>query len=181
MKIIAFSGSLRKASYNTGLLQAAKNLMPANSTLEVISIHDIPLYNGDDEAAHGLPEAVVAVKDAIREADALLIATPEYNHSIPGVLKNALDWISRPSPEVFNNKPFGLISASPGGFGGYNAQIAWLPIIHQLNLHAFFEKRITVSQVHKHFDEKGVLTDDTVKENLSDFLVRFTEFCKRVQ
>ncbi|MGA3007361.1 MAG: NADPH-dependent FMN reductase, partial [Opitutaceae bacterium] len=115
--LIGLSGSLRKGSFNTALLNAAAGLMPEGARLEVKSIHGIPLYNGDDEAARGIPSPVQELKAAIAAADGLLLATPEYNHSIPGVFKNAIDWLSRPSadiPKVFGGKPVALIGASPG-------------------------------------------------------------------
>src|SRR5437868_5870404 len=119
MKILGISGSLRKGSFNTMLLNAAVKLAPAGTTIEVASIRDIPLYDGDVESA-GFPPAVQTLKDKVIAADALLIVTPEYNNSIPGVAKNAIDWLSRPPadvPRVFSGKPVGLIGATPGQGG----------------------------------------------------------------
>src|SRR5262249_39693105 len=119
-KIIGVSGSLRRGSYNTALLRAAVEGIPSGSELKIESIDGIPLYNGDVEAADGVPVRVSDLKNAIAAADGLLIATPEYNNSIPGVLKNAIDWLSRPPADikrVFGGKPVAVIGASPGGFG----------------------------------------------------------------
>src|SRR3989442_9011341 len=118
--IVGFAGSLRQGSYNAGLVRAAGAMMPAGSELHAASIREIPLYNGDDEAARGVPPAVTALKDAIAAAGGLLLATPEYNNSIPGVAKNAIDWLSRPPADiarVFGGKAVAIIGASPSGFG----------------------------------------------------------------
>ena len=128
-RILGLSGSLRAGSLNTALLRAARDLMPGGSTLGIGSIAGIPLYDGDLEARAGIPAAVAALKDAIADADGLLVATPEYNNSIPGVLKNAVDWLSRPAADiarVFGGRPVALIGASPGGFGTILGQDAWL-------------------------------------------------------
>jgi len=119
-RVIGLSGSLRSGSYNTALLRAAARLMPEGVTLEVATIHGIPLYDGDVEAAEGIPAPVAALKDQVAAADGLLLATPEYNNSIPGVFKNAIDWLSRPPADigrVFGGRPVAVIGASPGGFG----------------------------------------------------------------
>ena len=123
-KIIGISGSLRRASFNAALLRAAVELAPSGSTIEIASIRDIPLYDADVEA-QGIPSAVVALKEKVVAADALLLVTPEYNNSIPGVFKNAIDWLSRPpadAPRVFANRPVTLIGASPGKYGTLQAQ-----------------------------------------------------------
>ena len=133
MKILGISGSLRKGSYNTALLRAAAGLMPDGAQLEIGSIAGIPLYDGDLEAAQGIPPAVQALKSRIQENQGLLLVTPEYNNSIPGVFKNAIDWLSRPPADiakVFGERPVGVIGASPGGFGTILAQSAWLPVLH---------------------------------------------------
>ena len=130
--ILGISGSLRAGSLNSSLLRAAAEEMPPNVALEIGSIQGIPLYNGDVEATEGLPDAVVALKERIAAADGLLLVTPEYNNSLPGVFKNAIDWLSRPDTDiarVFGGRPVGVIGASPGGFGTLLSQTAWLPVL----------------------------------------------------
>src|SRR5690606_32192636 len=130
--IIGISGSLRQASFNTALLRAAVEFAPPELTIEVRSIRDIPLYDGDLEASSGVPAAAAALKDDIAGADGLLLVTPEYNGSLPGVFKNAIDWLSRPAadiPRVFGMKPVGVIGATPGLAGTRLSQTAWLPVL----------------------------------------------------
>ena len=119
-KLIGLSGSLRQGSFNSALLRAAADQMPDGAELTIGSIRGIPLYDGDVEAAEGIPEPVTRLKDAIAAADGLLLVTPEYNNSIPGVFKNAIDWLTRPPADikrVFRGKPVALLGASPEGFG----------------------------------------------------------------
>jgi len=133
--IVGISGSLRRGSYNTSLLRAAAQLMPNNAQLRIETIREIPLYDGDLEAAEGIPQPVTALKEAVASADGLLLVTPEYNNSIPGVFKNAIDWLSRPPADirrVFGGKSVALIGASPGGFGTILSQAAWLPVLRTL-------------------------------------------------
>ena len=156
--IIGLSGSLRRASYNAALLGAAAELAPAGCTIEIASIKGIPLYDGDLEAKQGIPKPVAALKDRIAAADGLLLVTPEYNHSLPGVFKNAIDWLSRPASDigrVFGNKPVGLIGATPGGMGTAFSQTAWLPILRTLGTRPFFGKMLYVSNAGKIFDAQG--------------------------
>src|ERR687885_334855 len=121
LKILAFAGSLRVGSYNKALLRAATNLLPENATLEIFDLDGIPPFNQDLEM--NMPEKVTEFKSKIRKADAILIATPEYNYSVPGVLKNAIDWASRPyGDNSFDGKPVAIMSASPGMLGGVRAQ-----------------------------------------------------------
>ena len=133
--IIGISGALRRGSFNTALLRGAVDLAPAGLAIDVASIREIPLYDGDLEAEHGIPEPVRALKDRIAAADGLLLVTPEYNNSIPGVFKNAIDWLSRPAddiPRVFGDKPVGLMGATPGRGGTTLAHAAWLPVLRTL-------------------------------------------------
>lgn len=175
MKILALSGALRQASYNTALLRAAVAFAPAGVMLEVHTLHGIPLYDGDVEAT-GIPEAVTTLREAIRAADGLLIATPEYNNSMPGVLKNGLDWLSRPSGEgarLLGGKPVAVIGATPGGFGTVQAQDAMLSVLRAFGCDCWFRGRLMVSQAHTVFDAQGQLTDTKVIESLRSFVAGF--------
>ena len=176
MRIIGLAGSLRRASYNAGLLRAARGVAPDGVEIEIGSIAGIPLYDGDLEAAEGLPAAVVALKDAIASADGLLLVTPEYNNGVPGVFKNAIDWLSRPAsdiPRVFGGKPVGLIGASPGGFGTILSQNAWLPILRTLGTELWSGRKLLVSGAGKAFHADGELVDETVREQLGKYLAGF--------
>lgn len=178
-RIVGIAGSLRRHSFNLGLLQAASALMPDGSSLEVRTIAGIPLYNADEEAASGLPPAVTALKDAIVGADGLLLATPEYNNGIPGVFKNAIDWLSRPAddiPRIFGDRPVALIGASPGGFGTILSQDAWLSVLRTLGTEPWFGGRLLASRAGSLFDKDGRLTDDPTRQRLQSFLSGFVQF-----
>ncbi|QNQ10776.1 NADPH-dependent FMN reductase [Sphingomonas alpina] len=178
-RIIGIAGSLRRQSFNLGLLRAAAELMPDGATLEVHTINDIPLYNADVEVAEGLPRAVTDLKDKIAAADGLLLATPEYNNGIPGVFKNSIDWLSRPASDigrVFGAKPVAVIGASPGGFGTILAQNAWLGVLRTLGTKPWFEGRLLAARAGGSFDAEGRLTDDAVREKLAGFVAGFVAF-----
>jgi len=177
--LVGIAGSLRSGSLNTALLRAAADLAPDGVSFEIGSIADIPLYNGDIEATEGIPEPVVQLQDQIAEADGLIIATPEYNHSIPGVLKNALDWLSRPPSEierVFGDLPVAIMGASSGAFGTTLAQAAWLPVLKTLGAQAWSGGRMLVSRAGRVFDDEGELVDEEVEKRLRDFLAGFVEY-----
>jgi NAD(P)H-dependent FMN reductase len=175
--IVGISGSLRAGSLNSALLRAALTEMPAGATLVPSTIKGVPLYDADVETAQGLPEAVVRLKEQIVAADGLLLVTPEYNNSIPGVFKNAIDWLSRPSADiarVFGGRPVAVIGASPGGFGTLLAQTAWLPVLKTLGTQPWFGARLQVSRAGEAFDATGTLTDARVREQLRGFLAGFS-------
>jgi NAD(P)H-dependent FMN reductase len=177
--LVGVSGSLRQASLNAALLRAAGECMPAGATLEIGTIRGIPLYDGDIEAAEGLPAAVVRLKEQIAAADGLLIVTPEYNNSVPGVTKNAIDWLSRPSTDiarVFGGRPVAVIGASPGGFGTLLSQTAWLPVLKTLGAQTWSGGRLLVSRAGAVFDKSGNMLDESVREQLRNFLRGFVEF-----
>ena len=176
--IVGISGSLRRGSFNTALLRAAAAMSPQGSRIDMQSIAAIPLYNGDDEAAHGVPPPVAALKDAIAAADGLLVCTPEYNNSIPGVAKNAIDWLSRPAddiPRVFRGKPVALLGASPGGFGTILSQNAWLPVLRTLGAQLWTGGRLMVSRANTAFDADGNIVDARIQEQLRGFVQGFVE------
>jgi chromate reductase, NAD(P)H dehydrogenase (quinone) len=181
LKLLGISGSLRRASFNSALLRAATRLMPPEATLEVASIRGIALYDGDVEA-QGIPPAVSQLKEAVVAAAGVLLVTPEYNNSIPGVFKNTIDWLSRPSSDikrVFGAKPFAVIGASPGGFGTTLSQAAWLPVLRTLGTELWTGGRLQLSRAASVFDEAGNLRDAGVEEQLKQFLAGYVAFVRR--
>jgi chromate reductase, NAD(P)H dehydrogenase (quinone) len=177
-KIVGMAGSLRKGSLNAALLRAAAELAPTELRIEIESIRGIPIYDGDLEAESGIPEPVARIKDAIAAADGLLLVTPEYNASIPGPLKNALDWLTRPPRDlgrVFGGRKVGVIGASPGGFGTMLAQTAWLPIFRYLGVVPFFGRSVYLSRAGKAFED-GKLVDDDARERLARYLAELAGF-----
>ncbi|KQT11575.1 NADPH-dependent FMN reductase [Ramlibacter sp. Leaf400] len=180
--LLGLSGSLRKGSFNTSLLRAAAGLMPAGATLEIATLHGIPLYDGDLEAGEGIPAAVQALKDRVVAADGLLLATPEYNNGMPGVLKNGIDWLSRPPADigrVFGGRQVAVMGASPGGFGTILAQNAWLPVLRTLGTRPWFGGRLMVARAGQAFNEQGELVDEKVKDQLRGFLQGFVDSLQR--
>jgi chromate reductase, NAD(P)H dehydrogenase (quinone) len=177
--LVGVSGSLRQKSFNSALLRAASELMPDGDRLDIKSIRGIALYDGDAEAAEGIPELVSALKEAIASSDGLLLVTPEYNNSIPGVFKNAIDWLSRPASDikrVFGGKPVALLGASPGGFGTILSQNAWLPVLRTLGAELWTGGRLTVSRAGTVFAEDGTLKDENVREQLRGFVHGYVAF-----
>jgi chromate reductase, NAD(P)H dehydrogenase (quinone) len=178
-RIVGIAGSLREGSYNAALLRAAASLVPEGVELVSCSIRDVPLYDGDVEEAEGIPPAVSSLKDAVATADGLLLVTPEYNNSIPGVFKNAIDWMSRPPSDiarVFGEKPVGLIGASPGRGGTLSAQTAWLAVFRALGLVPWFGSSLYVSGVRGLVDDTGAVTDEATRKRLHAYLEGFTAF-----
>src|SRR5215471_9990404 len=153
--------------------------MPPGSELKIESIEGIPLYNGDVEAAEGIPQRVAALKKVITESDGLLLATPEYNNSIPGVFKNAVDWLSRPPADiktVFGGRRVAIMGASPGGFGTVLSQNAWLPVLRTLGTNPWFGSRMLVSRAGSVFDESGRIVNETTREQLRTFIEGYAAF-----
>jgi NAD(P)H-dependent FMN reductase len=180
--IVGLSGSLRNSSINTSLLRHAAECAPDGVVVDICSIEGIPLYNGDIESNEGIPEAVVALKDKITEADGLLISTPEYNNSMPGVLKNTIDWLSRPVGDiarVFRAKPVAVIGATPGGFGTRLSQSAWLDVLKMLGTNPWFGSRLEISRAGQVFGEDNKITDEKVLEQVTGFIGGFAEFARQ--
>jgi chromate reductase len=178
VRILGISGSLRAGSLNTALLRAAQAVQVPGLELELATLHGIPLYDGDLEQAQGLPPAVAQLRDRILQCDGLLLATPEYNNGIPGVFKNAVDWLSRPlaGADVFNGRPVALVGASPGGFGTILAQDAWLPVLRTLGTRFWSQGRLMVSRAGQAFDPDGDLVDERTRTQLAGFLAGYCQF-----
>ncbi|MGQ0653727.1 MAG: NADPH-dependent FMN reductase [Betaproteobacteria bacterium] len=180
IKLVGIPGSLRRRSFNTALLRNAERLMPEGAELEIAPVRDIPLYDGDVEA-EGIPQTVTALKERIAASQGLLLVTPEYNNSVPGVLKNVVDWLSRPPADiakVFGDRPVALIGASPGGFGTVLAQNAWLPVLRTLGTRPWTGGRLLVSRAGQAFNESGELTDAAIEQQLRKFLSGFVAFAR---
>lgn len=179
--LIGLSGSLRAGSYNSAVLRAAAALMPAGSELTIGSIAGIPLYDGDDETANGVPAQVTRLKDAIAAADGLLLVTPEYNNSVPGVTKNAIDWLSRPPADiarVFRGRPVAIAGASPGGFGTILSQNAWLPVFRTLGADLWAGGRLLVSRAGSLVDASGDISDAPTRETIGKFVKGFVDYAR---
>lgn len=182
--LIGISGSLRRGSFNSAVLRAAAQMMPANAELRIESIAGIPLYDGDVEAGQGIPDAVTKLKDAIAAADGLILASPEYNNSVPGVTKNAIDWLSRPPadiPWVFGGKRVAIAGASPGGFGTLLGQNAWLPVFKTLGAEVWSGGRLLVSRAGSLVDANGEISDAATGENVRKFVEGFVTFVRRAR
>lgn len=181
LTVLGFAGSLRRGSYNRALLRAAQEEMPAGMKLDLFEIGEIPLYNADVEA-EGDPEPVSRFKQAIREADGLLIATPEYNHGVPGVTKNAIDWASRPPRQSpLDGKPVAILGASPGITGTARGQSQLRQAFEFTNSYCMPQPEILVYQAHQKFDEEGRLTDAKTREYLGRFLAAFGQWIRRLR
>ena len=177
--ILGLAGSLRKGSFNAMLLRAAAEMAPAGAVIEIGSIDGIPLYHGDVEEQDGVPAVVENFKNRIAASDGLLLVTPEYNNSIPGVFKNAIDWASRPPADIariFRNRPVGLIGATPGLGGTIMAQAAWLPVLRVLGTAPWFGGRVIVSRAREVFDAEGRLTDESIRKQLQTYVTGFVQF-----
>lgn len=167
--ILGFAGSLRKGSYNKAILRAALELSTEDAKLEIFDLEGIPPYNMDLE--NRMPEKVKEFKAKIRAADAILIATPEHNHSIPGVLKNAIDWASRPPGDnSFQGKPVAIMSASPGMLGGVNAQFHLRQTFVFLDMHPINKPGVFVTFASEKIDDKGRVTDGKTREKIKELL-----------
>lgn len=180
LAVCGFAGSLREGSYNRALLRAARELAPEGMEVRIFDrMNEVPLYDADVEA-DGDPEGVTALKAAIREADALLIATPEYNHGVPAVTKNALDWASRPPrPHVLDGKPTAIMGASPGGFGTVRSQILLRTTLTAVNAPTVRHPQVHVSKAADKFDADGTLTDAATRDRVADLLEALAELTRK--
>jgi len=179
LKILGFAGSLRVGSYNKALLRAATNLLPENATLEIFDLGGIPPFNQDLEM--DMPPKVKDFKTKIREADAILIATPEYNYSVPGVLKNAIDFASRPyGDNPFDGKPVAIMSASIGMLGGARAQYHLRQIFVFLNMHPVNGPEVIVTFAQNKFDANGKLVDENTNKFLKQLLENLANWTRRL-
>lgn len=178
--ILGFAGSLRKGSYNKAILRAALELLPEGAELEIFDLEGIPPYNMDLEDR--MPARVMEFKDKIRAADAILIATPEHNHSIPGVLKNAIDWASRPPGDnSFKGKPVAIMSASTGMLGGVNAQFHLRQTFVFLDMHPINRPGVFVTFADEKIDNEGRVIDEKTKEKIKGLLEALIAWTKRLK
>jgi chromate reductase, NAD(P)H dehydrogenase (quinone) len=184
IRVLGFAGSLRKGSFNRGLLRAAAEMLPEEMSLEIYDLAAIPLYNGDLEAV-GIPDVVKDFQRRIDEADALLVATPEYNYSMPGVLKNAIDWASRPSPvrpaQPFDGKPVAMMGASPGMMGSGRAQYHLRQSCVFLNMLPLNKPEVFVAAAQTKFDAEGRLTDERARTQIRQLLEALVGWARRLR
>jgi len=178
--ILGFAGSLRKASYNRALLQAALEVVPKDAELEIFDLEGIPPFNQDLESQ--MPEKVREFKAKIKAADAILIATPEYNYSIPCILKNAIDWASRPvGDNSFEDRPVAILGASPGKIGTARAQYHLRQVCVALNMHPLNRPEVFVTFAHEKFDKNGRLKDEETRKMIIELLETLVRWTKRLK
>jgi len=179
IRILGIAGSLRRQSYNRGALRAAAELAPEGATVEMFELDGIPGFSEDDE--QNPPEKVVELKRKIREADAVLFVTPEYNYSIPGVLKNAIDWASRPyGDSAWSGKPAAIMGASVGTIGTARAQYHLRQVMVFLNMFPVNQPEVMIGNASQRFDSEGNLTDEQTKEFIRQLLVNLVEWTRRI-
>lgn len=178
--ILGIAGSLRRQSFNRAALRAATKLLPEGATLEIFELDGIPGFNQDDE--QNPPAKVVELKKRVRDADALLFVTPEYNYSVPGVLKNAIDWASRPyGDSAWEGKPAAIMGASVGNIATARAQYHLRQIFVFLNIHTINQPEVMIGNAADRFDESGDLTDNATKEYIRKLLQNLVEWTRRIQ
>jgi chromate reductase len=180
IRILGIAGSLRRESYNRSALRAAARLLPEGATLDVFELDGIPGFNQDEE--QNPPAKVVDFKRRIREADAILIVTPEYNYSIPGVLMNAINWASRPyGDSAWNGKPAAIMGASIGTIGTARAQYHLRQMFVFLNMHAINQPEVMIGNAAQRFDSEGNLADETTKEFIRKLLQNLVDWTRRLE
>ena len=180
LTILGIAGSLRKASYNRAALRVAQQVAPKDVKFEIFELDGIPLFNQDDDQHP--PEKVVQFKARIRAADAILFVTPEYNYSIPGVLKNAIDWASRPyGDSAWDGKPVAIMGASPGMLGTARAQYHLRQCFVFLNMHPLNKPEVMIANASQRFDDKGNLTDDDTREHIEKLVEALAQWTRQLQ
>ncbi|HEX8666242.1 MAG TPA: NADPH-dependent FMN reductase [Beijerinckiaceae bacterium] len=180
MKVVGISGSLRKGSYNTAALRAAQGLAPEGMTIEAVEIGNLPLYN-DDVRAAGYPPSAERFRAQLAAADAVLFVTPEYNYSVSGVLKNAIDWASRPPSQPFDGKPVAIMGASGGLFGTARAQYHLRQMLIFLNAYPVNKPEVMIGQAQNKFDAAGNLTDEPTREFIRKLLESLRDWTERLR
>lgn len=180
LSLVMLSGSLRTGSFNTALLRALPDLAPASLRLTMLEWRTVPVYDGDHEDREGIPEVVVALQAAIRAADGLIIATPEYNHSLPGGFKNVLDWLSRgPMPHGLDAVPTAILGASDGMIGTTRAQAILRQTLAALNAPTLPFPQVLVTNASKRFSDDGTLTDPATRKFVGEWLVEVERWMRR--
>ena len=180
VRILGIAGSLRRGSFNAATLRAARELAPAGMAIDVFDIAPIPLYN-EDVRQQGFPAPVEDLRARIKAADGLLLVTPEYNYSIPGVLKNAIDWASRPPEQPFDGKPIGIMGASAGALGGARAQYHLRQCFIFLNGLVMNRPEVMIPACHTKFDEKGKVSDQATLDFINAHLAAFKAWVLRMR
>lgn len=179
LRVLAILGSLRQGSYNAAVLRQLPKLAPAGMTIEPVGLADIPLYN-DDVRQQGYPAPVAQLRSAVAAADGVLFVTPEYNYSMPGVLKNAIDWVSRPPDQPLDGKPVAIITASPGLMGGSRAQYHWRQSMVFLNAFPLNKPEVMIPQITNKLNEQGELIDQTTRDLITAQLAAFAGWIRRM-
>lgn len=179
VRILGIAGSLRRASYNRAALRAASTLVPEGATIETFEIDGLPGFSEDEE--QNPPAKVTELKQKIREADAILIVTPEYNYSIPGVLKNAIDWASRPyGDSAWSGKPAAIMGASVGTIGTARAQYHLRQMMVFLNMFPINQPEVMIANAHERFDSEGNLTHEATREFIRQLLQNLVDWTRRI-
>ncbi|HET9219838.1 MAG TPA: NAD(P)H-dependent oxidoreductase [Terriglobia bacterium] len=180
LTILGIAGSLRKDSYNRAALRVAQQLVPVDGVIEIFDLAPIPLFNQDQEK--NPPQSVVDLKSVIRSSDAILFATPEYNYSVPGVLKNAIDWASRPfGDSAWKDKPVAMMGASPGELGSARAQYHLRQVLVSLNMHCLNMPEVMIAKASERFDSRGMLVDQKANDLIRQLLQGLLEWTRRLQ
>ncbi len=180
LHVLGISGSLRKGSYNTAALRAAAELAPPRMTIEIFDLSSIPLFNADLWIA-GFPEPVQHFRDRIAAADALLIATPEYNYSVPGVLKNAIDWASRSPDPPLSGKPLAIMGATTGNWGTVRAQLHLRQVCVFTNMLPLNQPEVLIARAQEKFDVSGHLTDELTRDFIRKLLEALADWTLRLR